>query len=60
MLHRALQRVREWWSVEDPEERIEGSGEVVEIDPACNGRREAEREMQRISEAAEQELNDQK
>jgi hypothetical protein len=57
MLRRALQRVREWWSVEDPEERIEGSGEV-HLDPAYNSRYEAEREMQRISEAAEQELND--
>jgi len=59
MLRRALQRVREWWSVEDPEERIEGSGEV-HLDPAYNGRYEAEREMQRISEAAEEELDDRK
>lgn len=59
MLRRALHRVREWWSVEDPEDRIEGSGEV-HLDPAYNGRYEAEREMQRISEAADQELNDEK
>jgi len=59
MLRRALQRVREWWSVDDPEERIEGSGEV-HLDPAYNGRYEAERELQRISEAAEEELNDEK
>jgi len=59
VLRRALQRVREWWSVEDPDERIEGSGEV-HLDPAYNGRYEAEREMQRISEAAEQELNDER
>lgn len=57
MLRRALQRVREWWSVDDPEERIEGSGEV-HLDPAYNGRYAAEREMQRISEAAEEELED--
>ncbi len=57
MLRRALQRVREWWSVEDPEQRIEGSGKT-HLDPAYNGRYEAEREMQRLSEAAEQQRND--
>lgn len=57
MLRRALQRLREWWSVEDPEERIEGSGKTY-LDPAYNGRYEAEREMQRLSEAAEQQRDD--
>lgn len=53
MFRRALQRLREWWSVEDPEDRIEGSGKT-HLDPAYNGRYEAEREMQRLSEAAEE------
>jgi len=57
MLRRALQRVREWIAVEDPEERIEGSGKT-HLDPAYNGRYEAEREMQRLSEVAEQRDDD--
>lgn len=45
-------RFREWYAVGDPEDRIEGSGEV-HLDPAYNGRYEAEREMQRLSKVAE-------
>jgi hypothetical protein len=47
-----LARIREWWAVDPPEERIEGSGEVY-LDPAYNGRYEAEREMQRLAAADE-------
>lgn len=42
---RVRERVRSFWDLEDPEERIEGSGEV-HLDPAYNGRYEAERELQ--------------
>ena len=45
-----LVRLREWYAVEDPGERIEGSGEVY-LDPAYNGRYEAERELKRLSNA---------
>jgi len=38
-------RIGSFWDLEDPEERIEGSGEVY-LDPAYNGRYEAERELQ--------------
>ena len=42
---RVRERVRSFWDLEDPEKRIEGSGEV-HLDPAYNGRYEAERELQ--------------
>ncbi|SDQ92514.1 hypothetical protein [Natronobacterium texcoconense] len=29
MLRSVISRLRQWWSVEDPEERIEGSGEPI-------------------------------
>jgi hypothetical protein len=47
---RLVTRLREWWAVEDPEERIEGSGEVSS-DPAYNGRYTAERERERLVDA---------
>lgn len=47
---RLVARLREWWAVDDPDERIEGSGEV-HLDPAYNGRYEAERELQRLAAA---------
>jgi hypothetical protein len=47
---RLVTRLREWWAVEDPEERIEGSGEVS-LDPAYNGRYTAERERERLVDA---------
>ncbi|MFB6151055.1 MAG: hypothetical protein ABEJ40_04540 [Haloarculaceae archaeon] len=49
---RFVARVREWWAVDDPEERIEGSGEVY-LDPAYNGRYAGERELQRLAAAGE-------
>lgn len=52
MLRAVLARFREWIAVEDPEERIRGPGDVI-LDPAYNGRYEAERELQRLAEAAE-------
>lgn len=48
MLRTIVARVRDWVGVEDPEDRIEGSGEVI-LDPAYNGRYEGERELQRLS-----------
>ena len=40
------ERISSFWDLKDPEERIEGSGEVY-LDPAYNGRYEGERELQR-------------
>ncbi len=48
-----LARLREWWRVDDGDERFEGSGEVI-LDPAYNGRYRGERELQRLSRAAEE------
>jgi len=46
LVERVRARIRSFWDLEDPEERIEGSGEVY-LDPAYNGRYEAERELQK-------------
>lgn len=51
MLRGLLARLRSWIAVED-EDRTEGSGDVYR-DPAYNGRYEAEREVDRLAEAAE-------
>ncbi|NHN46943.1 hypothetical protein G9464_04945 [Halostella sp. JP-L12] len=53
VLGRLLARLREWYAVEESEERIEGSGDVY-LDPAYNGRYEAERELKRLSNADEE------
>lgn len=55
MLGGLLERLREWWRVDD-EDRFEGSGEVI-LDPAYNERYRGERELQRLSEAAEETEN---
>ena len=52
-LARLWHRLRDRVAVEDPEERIEGSGDVY-LDPAYNGRYEAERELQRLSNVDEE------
>lgn len=48
-----LGRLRRWWTLEAPEERIEGSGEVY-LDPAYNGRYTAERRLRQLAEAQEE------
>jgi len=50
---RLVSRLREWWAVEDPEERIDGPGEAY-LDPAYNGRYTAERELNRLAAAGEE------
>jgi len=50
---RLVARLREWWAVEDPEERIDGPGEGY-LDPAYNGRYTAERELNRLAAAGEE------
>lgn len=55
MLGGLLEHLREWWRVDD-EDRFEGSGEVI-LDPAYNERYQGERELQRLSEAAEEAEN---
>jgi hypothetical protein len=52
-LARLLTRLREWYAVEDPDDRIEGPGEAY-LDPAYNGRYEAERELQALANADEE------
>ena len=49
-LRRLLGRLRDWWRVENPEERIDGSGDVY-LDPAYNGRYTAERQLQELANA---------
>ena len=49
-LQRLLGRLRDWWRVENPEERIDGSGDVY-LDPAYNGRYTAERQLQELANA---------
>lgn len=46
-------RLAEWWAVEDPDERIEGTGEVY-LDPAYNGRYTAERRLNDLADAGEE------
>jgi hypothetical protein len=43
-LSRFRDRLAEWWAVEDPEDRIEGSGEPY-LDPAYNPSYTAERRL---------------
>ncbi|WP_302080255.1 hypothetical protein [Salinibaculum rarum] len=56
-LSRLRTRLAEWWSVDDPEDRIEGTGEVY-LDPAYNGRYEAERNLNDLADAETQEKTD--
>ena len=53
MLRPLLERLRSWWAVEDPDDRIEG-GDGPYLDPAYNGRYTAERRLGQLSEAAEE------
>lgn len=48
MLRAVLRWLRDLIAVEDSEDRIEGSGEVI-LDPAYNSRYEAEGELKRLS-----------
>ena len=58
LLSALVDRVRSWWEVDDPEERIEGSGEVY-LDPAYNGRYTAERRLGELSDPGETTGSDQ-
>ena len=49
MVRSLLERLRSWWAVDDPDDRIEGSGEV-DLDPAYNGRYTAERRLKQYAE----------
>jgi hypothetical protein len=53
LLGRLRERVRSFWDLEDPDERIEGSGEMY-LDPAYNSRYEAERELKAQAKLAEE------
>jgi len=52
MIGSLFERLRSWWSVEDPDERIAGEGDVY-LDPAYNGRYTAERHLKEYSEIDE-------
>ena len=52
IIQRLLARLRAWWAVDDPDERIRGSGEVV-LDPAYNSRYTGERRLQELARAGE-------
>lgn len=52
MLRTALSRLHEWIAVDDPEERIEGSGEAT-TSPQHRRCREAERELERLGELSD-------
>lgn len=45
MIRSLVDRLREWWSLEDPEERIEGSGEPI-TSPQHRRSLEAERTLE--------------
>ncbi len=49
MLSDAISRLRTWLAVEDPEDRIEGTGEAIRS-PQHRRSREAERELERLEE----------
>lgn len=53
MLRSLLQRLRSWWAVDDPDERIEGGGGVY-LDPAYNSRYTAERALEAYANLDEQ------
>jgi len=53
MLQSLLERLRSWWAVEDPDERIKGGGDVY-LDPAYNSRYTAERNLESYAKLDEQ------
>ena len=53
MIHGFVKRVRGWLTVEDAENRIEGSGEAI-TSPQHRRSPEAEAELERLQEAAEE------
>ncbi|SDJ44226.1 hypothetical protein [Natronorubrum texcoconense] len=57
MIRRAIVRLREWIAVEDPEERIEGSGEAT-TSPQHRRSPEAERELERLGELDDEHRRD--
>jgi hypothetical protein len=57
MLRAIIDRLRDAVAVEDPDERIEGSGDVI-LDPAYNEQYGAERDLRRYSEIDNREESD--
>lgn len=53
MLRTVLSRIREWIAVDDPEDRIEGSGEAI-VSPQHRRSPEAERELERLAELSDE------
>ncbi len=53
LLRSMRSRWQQFWDLEEPDERIEGSGEVY-LDPAYNGRYTAERRLRQLSNAQQE------
>lgn len=53
MIGSLLERLGSWWAVDDPDERIDGDGDVY-LDPAYNGRYTAERKLKEYSKLDEE------
>ncbi|WP_195892536.1 hypothetical protein [Halopiger goleimassiliensis] len=53
MLRSLFARVHEWVAVDDPDERIEGSGEAI-TSPQHRRSPEARRELERLEEVADE------
>ncbi|AFZ74072.1 hypothetical protein [Natronobacterium gregoryi] len=56
MLRSLLDRLRKWWSVDDPEERIEGSGEPI-VSPKHRRAPEAEQALDPENHQGEDDRN---
>ena len=54
MIRRLLARLREWIAVDDPEDRIKGSGEAI-LSPQHRRNLEAERKLERLESEVEEE-----
>ncbi|EMA45725.1 hypothetical protein [Halobiforma nitratireducens] len=57
MVRSLFDRLREWWRVEDPEERIEGSGEPI-TSPQHRRSPDAERTLEEHADRRERESRD--
>ena len=52
MIRRLLARLNEWIALEEPDDRIEGSGEAI-LSPQHRRNLEAERELERLESEIE-------
>lgn len=57
MIGAILSRIREWIAVDDPDERIEGSGEAI-VSPQHRRSADADRELERLEERSRENRRD--